>query len=164
MKTFINSIVRQLRDIQHERNWVGSSFDWKLKSITDAQAFIRPLPDLHSVAEIISHLTAWRNDAMLKLETGRGKLKEEDEENWPTNDKLSKLGWERIRSDYDRSLDKLIGLLESKDDDFLSEKYYDQDFKGEREYRFVVEGLLHHDIYHLGQLGIVIKFLNIAIR
>lgn len=161
MKTLINNIIRQLRDIQHERNWVGSSFDQKLESITDAEAFIRPLPDLHSVAEIISHLTAWRKDAMLKLETGRGRLKEEDEENWPPNDKLRPLGWARIRSDYEESLDKLVRLLESKDDDFLSDKYYDQDFKGDREYRFVVDGLLHHDIYHLGQLGIIIKFLRL---
>ncbi|WP_257670331.1 hypothetical protein [Parapedobacter tibetensis] len=28
------------------------------------------------------------------------------------------------------------------------------------EYRFVIHGMFHHDIYHLGQLGIIIKLLK----
>ena len=69
-------------------------------------------------------------------------------------------GWARIKSDYDSSLSELIELLKRKDDVFLNDKYYDTDFKGEYEYSFLLNGMLHHDIYHLGQLGIIIKFLN----
>jgi hypothetical protein len=52
------------------------------------------------------------------------------------------------------------GLLRTKVDDFLLEKYYDTDFKGYYPYKFVVHGMLHHDVYHLGQLGLIIKFLK----
>ena len=70
------------------------------------------------------------------------------------------MGWEHIKSEYARTLIELIDLLKTKDDDFLSQQYFDTDFKGYYEYSFVVNGMLHHDIYHLGQLGIIIKYLK----
>ena len=70
------------------------------------------------------------------------------------------MGWDSIKSEYNRTLSELIDLLKSKDDEFLNELYYDTDFKGNYEYRFVINGMLHHDIYHLGQLGIIIKYLK----
>jgi len=42
----------------------------------------------------------------------------------------------------------------------LNKLYYDTDFKGNFEYGFVINGILHLDIYHLGQLGIIIKYLK----
>jgi len=77
-----------------------------------------------------------------------------------TNDRLIKKGWDKILSEYKESLSALIEILETKDDSFLKEKYYDTDFKDYFEYQFVVNGMLHYDIYHLGQLGIIIKLLK----
>ncbi len=77
-----------------------------------------------------------------------------------TNDKLEILGWDNIKLKYDKTLSELIDLLKMKNDNFLNEQYYDTDFKGYYEYRFVISGMLHHDIYHLGQLGIIIKYLK----
>ena len=65
-----------------------------------------------------------------------------------------------IKSEYDKTLSELIELLKGKEDEFLDEQYYDTDFKGNFKYRFVINGMLHHDIYHLGQLGIIIKHLK----
>ena len=77
-----------------------------------------------------------------------------------TNDKLQIVGWKVIKTEYDRTLSELIELLKTKDDEFLDELYYDTDFKDYYQYRFVINGMLHHDLYHLGQLGIIIKFLK----
>lgn len=160
MRTLIDSIISQLTDIQEEKNWIGANFNGRLNLVTEEQAFIRPLRDLHSVAEIVSHLTIWRKDTLVKIRTGKGNMTDDREENWLTNDKLRKIGWDMIIADYRDSLAELIALLRIKDDDFLQDKYYDPDFKGDYEYKFVIYGMLHHDIYHLGQLGIIIKFLK----
>jgi hypothetical protein len=124
------------------------------------QFFLRPIENLHSIAEIISHLTLWRKETILKIQTGKGSKTDDCEENWLTNDKLKKLGWEKIKAEYDKTLHELIDLLKSKEDFFLNEQYYDTDFKGYYKYKFVINGMLHHDIYHLGQLGIIIKYLT----
>ena len=66
----------------------------------------------------------------------------------------------KIKTDYESSLSELIRLIQDKDDDFLSEQYYDADYENSYHYQFILEGLLHLDIYHLGQIGIIIKLIH----
>jgi len=160
MKILIDNIIKQLRDVQEGKNWMGENFKKKLDSIAEDDVFIRPIPSLHSVAELISHLTTWRKETVLKIKTGKGLLTDDCKENWLDNTELRKMGWDNLLGEYQNSLSELIALLQMKEDDFLTEKYYDPDFKGFYDYAFVIYGMIHHDIYHLGQLGIVIKMIN----
>ncbi|MGB5461281.1 MAG: DinB family protein [Eudoraea sp.] len=160
MNSNIKAIIRQLNELQKGKPWVGETFDKKLAAITAKEAFRRPLPQLHSVAELIAHLTSWRKDMILKIQTGKGSLTTDSHENWPTNSELESIGWEKLKEAYKKSLSDVIMLLQSKDDQFLDEHYYDIDFKGTYPYSFAIEGMLHHDIYHLGQMGLVIKLIK----
>lgn len=160
MNILIKHILQQLVDIQHTRTWIGSSYDSMLKGVEDDLVFVRPIPGLHSIADIISHLTLWRTEALLKVKTGKGSKTDESEENWLPEEKLRAKGWTRIKAEYDNSLPELIELLKDKEDSFLDQEYYDPDFKRHYPYSFLLNGMLHHDTYHLGQLGIIIKFLK----
>lgn len=157
MRVLIQEIIRQLQEIQEAKIWIGESFTKKLNMVDETEVFTRPLPDLHSIAEIISHLTTWRKETILKIRTGKGSLTDNSKENWLTNDILIEVGWSEILKQYKYTLLELITILENKEDHFLAEKYYDNDYNGMYDYRFVLNGILHHDIYHLGQLGIIIK-------
>lgn len=160
MHILIDYIVEQLSEIQEGNVWVGSTYKRRLENINEDNAFIRPLPELHSVAEIISHLTTWQKETILKIRTGEGRLTDDSEENWYSNEKLVEKGWAWLWNEYQSSLAELLALLETKEDSFLKEQYYDTDFKGNFPYSFVVNGMLHHSLYHLGQLGISIKYLK----
>jgi len=160
MKLRIDSILRQLNELQNGKPWVGETFDKKLAVITEQEAFLRPLPNIHSIAEILAHLTSWRKETNLKIKTGKGSLTTDSYENWPDNSELQSIGWDKLQEEYNNSLSELILLLQSKDDPFLDETYYDLDFKGTYPYSFAVEGMLHHDIYHLGQMGLIIKLIK----
>lgn len=160
MRVLIQELINQLHEVQDQNLWMGQNYAKKLDYINEDNAFIRPFPNLHSVAEVLSHLTIWRNETLLKIKSGKGSITEDSEENWLPNEKLMKRGWKEIREQYQNSLLAITALLDDKDDGFLKEKYYDTDFKDYYEYRFVLNGMLHHDIYHLGQLGIIIKFLK----
>ncbi len=160
MNILINHIIGQLTEIQNGKIWIGSNYERKLNGINHDLVFVRPIDHLHSIAEIVSHLTLWRNEAILKINTGKGSKTDDCEENWLTNEKLILKGWGKIKSEYDHTLAQLIALLKQKDDQFLNEEYYDTDFKGVYPYSFLINGMLHHDLYHLGQLGIIIKYLT----
>lgn len=160
MNTIIKHIIQQYQEIQQGKPWIGSTYTSKLNRVDENDFFIRPFEDLHSIAEIISHLTLWRKETILKIQTGKGSKTDDCEENWLSNDKLKSLGWQYIKSEYDNTLSDLIDLLQSKDDTFLDENYYDTDFKGDYPYSFIINGMLHHDLYHLGQIGIIIKYLK----
>lgn len=160
MNILMDYIIEQLSENQEGKVWIGSTYNSKLEKINEDNAFIRPIPDLHSVAEIISHLTTWQKETILKIKTGEGKLTDDCEENWYSNESLREKGWAWILDEYKSSLSELLTLLKTKEDSFLKELYYDTDFKGNYPYSFVINGMLHHNIYHLGQLGIIIKFLK----
>ncbi|MFZ9005054.1 MAG: DinB family protein [Robiginitalea sp.] len=149
-----------MKEIQLGKPWVGPTYEQTLDKIDASQVFRRPLDNLHSVAEIISHLTFWRMETLLKIKYGTGSKTDDCEENWLPTDQLQALGWKKLKSDYDRSLTLLIELLQDKEDDFLTREYYDPDFGGLFPYEFVLTGMVHHDIYHLGQLGLIVKLLN----
>jgi hypothetical protein len=156
----IQHLIAQYREVQNGYLWMGGTYAKRFGELVEEEFFVRPLPDLHSVAEIISHLTLWRQETILKIETGQGSKTDQCEENWLPNEKLKSLGWGAIKEEYNRSLARIIELLTDKDDHFLNKKYYDTDFKDHYPYSFVLNGMLHHDLYHLGQIGIIIKYLK----
>ena len=160
MKNLIQNIVKQLEDIQRGKIWIGSNFEKIIDSINPKFIFIRPSSDLHSIAEIISHLTIWRKDTILKIKTGKGEINDDDKKTWINNDVLKEIGWKKIWSGYNNTLIELIDLLNELDDNFLNKKYFDTDYKDYYTYEFVIYGMIHHDLYHLGQLGLIIKILN----
>jgi hypothetical protein len=153
-------MIQQMKEIQIGRPWVGSTYKQLLDTIDETQVYKRPIDSLHSVAEIISHLTFWRKETVLKIKYGTGSKTDDCEENWLPNDHLEVMGWKTLKSDYDKSLTLMIDLLQDKQDEFLVQEYYDPDFGGLFSYEFVLNGMLHHDIYHLGQLALIVKLLN----
>ncbi|MEM7106547.1 MAG: DinB family protein [Bacteroidota bacterium] len=156
----ISHIIEQLQEVQNGKLWMGDTFMKKLDSITAEEAFIRPLPNLHSVAELIAHLTAWKKDAFLKVRNGKGILTADDGGNWPSIQVLKEIGWEKLIEEYENSHLNLVNVLQEKEDTFLQEPYEDQDFKNTFSYSFLIDGILHHDLYHLGQIGVVIKLIK----
>ena len=160
MKVLVEYIINQLLDNQQGKVWIGPTYDKHLSRINEENAFIRPLPEMHSVAEIISHLTTWQKETTLKIETGEGSITDDAEQNWYPNEKLEAMGWTSVLHEYKSSLFQLIDLLKTKEDAFLDEQYYDTDFKGHYPYSFVVNGMLQHNLYHLGQVGLIVKYLK----
>lgn len=157
MKVLIENSIKQLQEIQNGNIWIGTNFNKKLSIISEEEAFKVVHKHTHTIAEIISHLTIWRNETILKIVTAKGSITDENGADWIENSQLIQLGWDKIKDDYEKSLQKLIILLQSKNDDFLEEKYYDTDYKDYFDYQFLINGMLHHDLYHLGQLALLIK-------
>lgn len=156
MGILIDDLIKQLIQIQQGKNWIGVNFKQKLKSITDEE-FYHQEPGMHSIAEIISHLTTWRNETIIKIKTGKGTITDNHPSNWLSLERLIATGKNELLRKYEESLIQLIAELKSKNDSFLAETYFDTDFKDFYPYSFVVKGMVHHDLYHLGQIGLIIK-------
>lgn len=159
MSVITEYLSKQLEDINYEEIWLGSNLMDKIEAITEQTAFIRPIPDIHSVAEIIGHLTAWNIEIANSIRKLQDKQMVYKPESWRSNNELKTLGWERIKKTYQSSILAISILIRDKDDAFLEQTYFDNDHKKEYPYRFVLEGLIHHIPYHLGQIGITIKLL-----
>jgi len=160
MKERINDLISQMTEIQEGKPWIGSNFSKKMKPVTEEDFFRRPMRNMHSPAEIISHLTTWRKETLIKLKTGKGSLTDDHPSNWKDLEVLKSIGQTKLMADYNNSLSGILTFLEGQNDVFLQETYYDGDFKDEYTYAWLLQGMLQHDIYHLGQIGYIVKFLN----
>ena len=154
--TLIDDIIQQLDDLDHGDLWLDENFAKKLGQVNEMTAFTRPIPDLHSPAELLSHLIVWRRVNIQRLNGKTIELQVDDPINWKTNEELRPKGWEAHKKKFYQSKQEVLDLLNGKDDCYLNtiSTHYGKDFK------YLLQGLVHHDLYHLGQLGISIKYLN----
>ena len=154
-KILINNIIRQLNEIQDGSLWFDQCFKEKIDSLSDDEAFKRPIPEVHSVAEHISHIIEWRKECLLRFKGQRTDLMDSPDD-WKCNDELSKIGWLNLKNAFYQSTVTLIDALQNHDDDYLEIKFSDTNYN----FHYLIEGIVQHDLYHLGQIGITIKFVK----
>jgi uncharacterized damage-inducible protein DinB len=154
-QVLIKDIIRQLQEIQDGSLWFDQCFKDKIDNLSDAEALVRPIPQVHSVAEHISHILEWRKECLLRFKGMKTDLMNSPED-WKGNIELSKIGWTNLKNLFFDSTITLINALENQDDAYLETKFQDTDYN----FHYLIEGIIQHDLYHLGQIGITIKLLN----
>jgi len=148
-------MIQQLKNILEGELWIDENFKNKIDKLSAKEALTAPMPQIFSVAELVFHILAWRKQLMKKLCDKKKDTSMEIPDYWVSNDELRKIGWNKLKKNFYESQYELISILENKDDTFLKVKY-----SGGFTYEYLIEGLIHHDIYHLGQMGVTIKLLN----
>ena len=159
MNTTLQSYAEHLDAINYKSLWLGQNVMQKIEGISDHTAFIRPIRALHSVGEIIGHLIALNLDVINKIKTHFNLPQIYQPEHWRSNEELKTIGWTQLKKDYERSILSLIVLIGDKDDSFLEKTYTEDNHKTNYPFEFALEGVIHHILYHLGQIGITIKLL-----
>lgn len=150
----IQYYIHHFKTIYENEPWFGDGFKEKLKDVNERQAFVRPAEGVHSIAELISHIIYWRAPLLRYLQGDTKYASIEDEGNWLPVDKLKARGWKNLLTEFDQSQTELISLLSKTSDDFLNEP-----FRHGQNMQYLIDGVLQHDIYHLGQIGLVKKML-----
>lgn len=156
----IKDRIQQLKDVESTDLWIDENFEKKLSQVDGTTAFERPIAEMHSIAELTSHLIEWRREVLSRLKGNPRGLEMSDAANWRTNDDLRQRGWENLLQDFHATQQDIISFLEGKDDSFMHTAYPHADSSFPHDYNYLVTGLIHHDMYHLGQMGITIKFLK----
>ncbi|PBQ31293.1 hypothetical protein CNR22_05780 [Sphingobacteriaceae bacterium] len=150
-------ITKQLNDLLEGPLWLDENFNKKLAGLTDDLAFTRPIAEVHSVAELLSHISVWIEACLDRMNCIANTLKDNDENDWKTNEVLRKKGWSVLKKEFYRAHQRLIEYIDTCSEEFLSKKYHLSEFTN----KDILFGLIHHDAYHLGQIGITIKLLKV---
>jgi uncharacterized damage-inducible protein DinB len=153
----ITRIITQLKAIWDGKLWADVNLKEKVSAINETNAFIQPIKDMRSIAEIVSHMLVWRQYTINTIKGSSNTLTMESPDNWKSNELLKPIGWKNLLDAFESSNEELITLLNEKDDTFLKEEY-----KSGSRFDFLLEGIIHHDLYHLGQIGITLKFLPLT--
>lgn len=153
--TLVNNFIRQLKEIEEGSPWFDQSLKQKLEDLAESTVFVKPLPAVHSVAEHVSHMLQWRKECILRFNGSRTELMNSPED-WKDNDQLKKIGWPELKSSLYNSTQSMIQLIAGKDDSYLDTVFQDTDYN----YKYLIEGIILHDIYHLGQIGVTLKLIE----
>ena len=156
MRVLIESYKRQFEQIWDGDPWLDETYAKKLATVTDKRAFTKGPDGSHSVAEVVGHIVVWRHELLRRLATnGPRKLGKEIASDWPENETLREKGWQPLYAELAATQTQLVALLQENDDLFLQEKMSSRQLAKE----YFVAGLLHHDLYHLGQIGLFLKWV-----
>jgi len=155
MRKEIEYITKTLQSIIDGEPWYGRPAMKILKDIDPSAVFKNPGGNSHSLIELIYHMNTWAEFTLKSLAEADGAAITEIEKlDWRRIDP-GEHSWDKGVAQFKVNHDLMIELLNTKDDEFLSKKV------GSREYnfRFLLHGIIQHDIYHLGQVAYVKKLL-----
>jgi uncharacterized damage-inducible protein DinB len=144
-------IANELKEIHDGNAWHGLSLVEALDGITPEQAAATPLPNAHSIWEIVSHITGWENVFRLRLE-GTPAI-EPEEGDFPAVKQVSHEVWAetlaQLESAHEQLLNVIKGLPDSKLDEMVAGKDYSV--------RFLLHATVRHHVYHAGQIALLRK-------
>jgi uncharacterized damage-inducible protein DinB len=135
--------------------WIDETFAKKLQLVNEGNAFRQPFPDMHSIAQLVSHLVEWQLSIFNIWKGGLRTVTMESGLNWLDNQTLQTRGWEALKRRFDETQQQMMQFLSAKDDQFLQ----NVDAEGHTN-KFYLEGLIDHNMYHLGQIGLVLRLLK----
>ncbi len=150
--TNLKNILRLLNASFHGGAWHGPSLLELTKGLKVKAAAFKA-GDIHTIAELIYHITSWRLFALKKIQGDAVYNIDNEKLNFGDIRKVDEFELEALMMELTLSQDELARALESKDDAFL------QEVVPGAEYTFdtLLNGIIQHDVYHTGQIAIIKK-------
>ena len=156
MNNETQSIIKNLENTLNGQPWFGRAVFEILKEVDETKVFTKPYETEHSLIELLYHMITWAAFTLKQMEKAdKKKIEEIESRDWINIDP-SIHTWRTGLAELKIIHEKIIELLQSKNDDWLKEKVNFRKFN----YRFMLNGLIQHNIYHLGQVAYVKKLLS----
>ncbi|MHB8217125.1 MAG: DinB family protein [Candidatus Sulfotelmatobacter sp.] len=144
-------IADQLRRAFEGDAWHGPALLELLEDVDAATAAAKPLPNVHSIWELVLHIATWDEAACRRL--GGEKTQPTGTANFPVVPKPTEAAWRKAVAQVKRTHDVLVktvaALPESRLRDRVPGKKYD--------FYHLLHGVAQHELYHAGQIAILKK-------
>jgi uncharacterized damage-inducible protein DinB len=144
-------IAEQLRRAFEGDAWHGPAVLELLQDVDAATAAAKPLPDVHSIWELVLHIAVWDAAGCRRL---AGEVwQPEGTANFPLVPKPTEVAWRKAVAHAKHAHDVLVktvaALPESRLRDRVPGKKYD--------FYHMLHGIAQHELYHAGQIAILKK-------
>jgi uncharacterized damage-inducible protein DinB len=149
------SIIRNLQNTLGGEPWFGRAVYPIMEEVDVSKVYTRPKGTEHSLIELLYHMITWAEFTLSKIDKSSSlNLAASEEMDWREINP-SVHTWQAGMDEFRKIHEQIIAVLQTKDDSFLS------GIADERKYnfRFLLNGLIQHNIYHLGQIAYLNKLL-----
>lgn len=145
-------IADQLRHAFEGGAWHGPSVLELLADVDAATAAAHPLPDVHSIWELVLHIAAWDDAVHRRIVTGKA-VKLTDAQNFPPVKDKSKGAWKEALAGLKKTHDGLARTVAALPDARLTDRVPGKSYN----LYFMLHGVTQHELYHAGQIAILKK-------
>jgi uncharacterized damage-inducible protein DinB len=150
-------LYRELEKAFNGDPWHGKSAVQIVEASAPEKVFVHWIPNAHSIAEIVLHLTVWTDEAVERLNGGEAKTPSRGD--WPETENND--DWQVIVSGFKAAHNNLMNQIEN-----YIEPDWNSLVKDNREdneglkctYSELVNGIVQHLAYHSGQISLLQKF------
>ena len=148
--------INQFQSIYNGPNWIGDSILSVVNDLSAQIAFEKPPGNRHSIAEILKHMMVWKYLLVNRL-SGDNIYDVDQEKSFDTSiyGEATSEAFKKLLSDVDDCQRELISLLEKATPEVLQSSVAGRNYT----MQYLINGVLQHDIYHLGQLAFLKKQL-----
>lgn len=155
MNTECNRIALQLASTINGEAWYGDSLRQILEGVTAKQALARPIPNAHSIWELVYHVDAWVKFALGAIQgtpipAWPAMPKEQD---WPpvtaTSDDAWKAALNSFFSDHLKMVEAIKGFTDERLDATVPGRTYN--------FYQLFQSTTQHAVYHAGQIALLKK-------
>ena len=144
-------IADQLRRAFYGSAWHGPALVELLHDVDATTAAAKPLPGVHSIWELVLHVSAWDGAGLERLAGRKCQLK--GAKNFPPVPQATEMAWRHAvklaRGTHDSLVSTVAGLSDQRLRQTVPGKRYD--------FYHMLQGIAQHELYHAGQIAILKK-------
>ncbi len=154
----LDRLLDQLARMHEGDAWHGPSVMEALDGVDVRQAVARPIDGAHSIWQIALHIVAWRHEVEARVRGKAPSLPEEGD--WPAVPSEDAAAWAATRAALHRSHESLTAAVRQLDPAALLQPVgpsRDLELGTGVTVLGMLDGLVHHDAYHAGQISLLKK-------
>jgi len=144
-------IAEQLRRAFEGDAWHGPAVLELLEDVDAATAAAKPIPNVHSIWELLLHTEVWDAAALRRL--AGEKCQPEGVDNFPIVPKPTDAAWRKAVTQAKRTHDLLVKTVAALPESRLRDQVPGKDY----DFYFMLHGIAQHELYHAGQITILKK-------
>jgi len=149
----VNRILDQMTRAFEGDAWHGPSLRESLADVDARQASAHPIPNAHSIWEIVLHLAAWLPAVRARCEGRAVELDGADD--WPPVREGSESSWHAALATLEQRHRDLLTYVRNLQDNRLADPIPNRDY----DVYFLLHGALQHHLYHAGQIVLLKRAL-----
>jgi uncharacterized damage-inducible protein DinB len=154
-------IVEELEREHAGDPWHGSSVTDILKGVSAEEAAARVLPGVHTIWELVLHMTAWKNEARERL--SGAPAGEPAEGDWPDMGPGTPERWYDTLQRLDAAQIALVSAVRALPEARLLEPANDLRDRAAGtglSLYVLLHGIVQHDAYHAGQIAMLVRAIR----
>lgn len=144
-------IAEQLRRAFDGDAWHGPALLGLLQDLDAATAAAKPLPDVHSIWELVLHIAVW--DAAAGRRLNGEQTQPTGTANFPIVPRPTEAAWRKTIADTKCTHDVLVKTVRVLPESRLRERVPGKKY----DFYFMLHGVVQHELYHAGQIAILKK-------